>query len=95
MRICLSTCPLQLSTYQPELKIYVNLSATFNAGLSEPGGLWHLQILTDQLTLTQPEGADYAHLITATPRPPLRIFRPSDSPAMHMRCAVLTYPLFQ
>ena len=25
---------------------------------------WHPQILADQLTLSQPEGTDYAHLIT-------------------------------
>ena len=27
------------------------------------GGAWHPQILADQLTLSQPGGADYAHLI--------------------------------
>ena len=31
--------------------------------------LWHTQILADQLTLFQPEGTDYAHLITTgTPK---------------------------
>ena len=37
------------------------------AGLSSlgaPGMPWHTQILTDQLTLFQPWGTDYAHLIT-------------------------------
>ena len=29
-----------------------------------PGVPWHTQILADQLTLFQPEGTDYAHLIT-------------------------------
>ena len=29
-----------------------------------PGVPWHTQILSDQLTLFQPEGTDYAHLIT-------------------------------
>ena len=38
-----------------------------NPGLSSlgvPGGPWHTQILADQLTLFQPGGTDYAHLIT-------------------------------
>ena len=37
------------------------------AGLSSLGVLgvpWHTQILADQLTLFQPGGTDYAHLIT-------------------------------
>ena len=37
------------------------------AGLSSlgvPGVPWHTQILADQLTLFQPGGIDYAHLIT-------------------------------
>ena len=29
-----------------------------------PGVPWHTQILADQLTLFQPRGTDYAHLIT-------------------------------
>ena len=41
------------------------------AGLSPlgvPGVPWHPQNLADQLTLSQPRGADYAHQITlATP----------------------------
>ena len=39
-------------------------------GLSEPGmpGVtWHPQILTDQLTLSQPGGVDYTHHITIAP----------------------------
>ena len=44
----------------------------FSAGLSSlgvPGVPWHTQILADQLILFQPEGTDYAHLITTgTPR---------------------------
>ena len=43
-----------------------------NAGLSSlgvPGVPWQTQILGDQLTLFQPGGTDYAHLITTcTPR---------------------------
>ena len=42
------------------------------AGLSSlgvPGVPWHTQILADQLTLFQPGGTYYAHLITTgTPR---------------------------
>ena len=33
--------------------------------LGVPGMPWHTQILADQLTLFQPGGTDYAHLITA------------------------------
>ena len=39
----------------------------FKAGLSSlgvPGVPWHTQILADHLTLFQPGGTDYAHLIT-------------------------------
>jgi hypothetical protein len=43
-----------------------------NTGMSSlgvPGVPWHTQILADQLTLSQPGGADYAHHITTgTPR---------------------------
>ena len=53
-----------------------------NAGLSSlgvPGVPWHTQILADRLTLFQPGGTDYAHLITTgTPW----IFRPSDGPEL-------------
>ena len=38
-----------------------------DAGLSEqgvPGVPWHPQILAHQLTLSQPEGSNYAHHIT-------------------------------
>ena len=43
-----------------------------SAGLSSlgvPGVPWHTQILADQLTLFQPGGTDYVHLIT-TGTPP-------------------------
>ena len=30
-------------------------------------GVWHPQILADQLTLFQPGGADYGHVSTGTP----------------------------
>ena len=39
-----------------------------------------LQILADELTLSQPGGVDYAHHITICPYP-LWIFRPSYGPA--------------
>ena len=34
------------------------------SSLGVPGVPWHPQILADQLTLSQPGGTDYAHLIT-------------------------------
>ena len=34
------------------------------SSLGVPGVPWHTQILEDQLTLFQPRGTDYAHLIT-------------------------------
>ena len=34
------------------------------SSLGVPGVPWHTQILADQLTLFQPGGTDYAHLIT-------------------------------
>ena len=38
------------------------------SSLGVPGVPWHAQILADQLTLFQPGGIDYAHLIaTGTP----------------------------
>ena len=38
------------------------------SSLGVPGVPWHTQILADQLTLFQPGGTDYAHLIpTGTP----------------------------
>ena len=48
------------------------LCSFFAGGLSSlgvPGLPWHPQILADQLTLSQPGGADYVHYInTGTPR---------------------------
>ena len=39
------------------------------SSLGVPGVPWYTQILADQLTLFQPWGTDYAHLITTgTPR---------------------------
>ena len=39
------------------------------SSLGVPGVPWHTQILADHLTLLQPGGTDYAHLITiGTPR---------------------------
>ena len=35
--------------------------------LGVPGVPWHTHILADQLTLFQPGGTDYAHLITTGP----------------------------
>ena len=39
-----------------------NYSGLLSLGV--PGVPWHTQILADQLTLFQPGGTDYAHLIT-------------------------------
>ena len=36
------------------------------SSLGVPGVPWHTQILADQLTLFQPGGTDYAHLITTS-----------------------------
>ena len=38
------------------------------SSLGVPGVPWQTQILADQLTIFQPGGTDYAHLITGTPR---------------------------
>ena len=43
------------------------------------GGLQPPQFLTDQLTLSQPGGADYAHHSTTSPP---QIFRPCDGPEL-------------
>ena len=40
------------------------LLKNFSFVLGVPGVPWHTQILADQLTLFQPRGTDYAHLIT-------------------------------
>ena len=51
--------------------LYVHtLSLKYLAGVSSlgvPGVPWHTQILADQLTLSQPGGADYAHQIILAP----------------------------
>ena len=52
------------------------------AGTEEMGrqdGQLPTQVLSDQLTLSQPDGADYDHHITnhSPPPPPHLIFRPS------------------
>ena len=41
-----------------------NLTTAGLSSLGVPGVPWHTQILADQLTLFQPGGTDYAHLIT-------------------------------
>ena len=56
------------SAMQARRKVKKIWGATSNvAGLSSlgvPSVPWHTQILADQLTLFQPGGTDYAHLIT-------------------------------
>ena len=52
---------------KPLLTNTLNLSSTGLSSLGVPGvpGVpWHTQILKDQLTLFQPGGTNYAHLIT-------------------------------
>ena len=49
------------------------------SSLGVPGVPWHPQFLADQLTLSQPWGADYAYQIIL---PPPRIFRPSYGPVV-------------
>ena len=44
--------------------LYLQYLCTGLSSLGVPGVPWHTQILTDQLTLFQPGGTDYAHLIT-------------------------------
>jgi len=41
-----------------------NLHRPGLSSLGVPGVPWHTQILADQLTLFQPGGTDFAHLIT-------------------------------
>ena len=49
------------------MKVSVYIPEVWAADLSSLG--WHPQILSDQLTLSQPRGTDYAHHITTgTPR---------------------------
>ena len=50
------------------------------SSLGVPGVPWHPQILADQLTLSQPEGTDYSHLLNY--RWHTQIFRPSDGPEL-------------
>ena len=44
--------------------VFVYYSYAGLSSLGVPGVPWHTQILADQLTLFQPGGTDYAHLIT-------------------------------
>jgi len=44
------------------------------SSLEVPGVPWPLQILADQLTLSQPRGADYTHQIILAP-PDFQTFR--------------------
>ena len=58
---------MALAASQPYTAWTVIFFNMYTAGLSSlgvPGVPWHTQILADQLTLFQPGGTDYAHLIT-------------------------------
>ena len=46
------------------VEIFILVSSPGLSSLGVPGVPWHTQILADQLTLFQPGGTDYAHLIT-------------------------------
>ena len=48
----------------------------------------HPHILADQLTLPQPEGADYAHPLQWHPR----IFKPSYGPALYLNNILASKP---
>ena len=87
-----STHYIQITLYTYLLTTYVNCDCKVekhyrwtimidDSGLSSlevPGVPWYPQILADQLTLSQPRGADYAHQIILAPQ----IFRPSDGPVI-------------
>ena len=45
-------------------KVSISKNVAGLSSLGVPGVPWHTQILADQLTLFQPGGTDYAHLIT-------------------------------
>ena len=45
-------------------RMFVGFPTTGLSSLGMPGVPWHTQNLADQLTLFQPGGTDYAHLIT-------------------------------
>ena len=54
----------QLPPLSPLPPVPPALWATGVSSLGLLGVPWHPQILVDQLTLSQPEGADYVHHIT-------------------------------
>ena len=51
-------------TRQSQISVIKSILFTGLSSLGVVGVPWHTQILTDQLTLFQPGGTDYAHLIT-------------------------------
>ena len=51
-------------TRQSQISVIKSILFTGLSSLGVVGVPWHTQILTDQLTLFQPRGTDYAHLIT-------------------------------
>ena len=74
------SCLIETHGGAPELLLYVDLSANFLASSPQSwrhlwhrpvvpegaGDAWHPHIWVDQLTLFQPEGAEYAHHITVS-----------------------------
>ena len=67
-----------LTCFDGDVNSLVSLQGRRNRGV---GGQHAPPPLTDQVTLSEPEGADYAHYINTDPR----IFRPSYGPALVSR----------
>ena len=72
--------------------ILIVVSTSGLSSLGVPGVPWHTQILADQLTLFQPGGTDYVHLIKYYWH--TLIFRPSDGPELdrHFREHLINNP---
>ena len=60
-------CPSDLCAVAPWLPPISGIAVPGLSSLGVPGVPWHPQILADQLTLSQPRGADYAHQIILAP----------------------------
>ena len=54
--------PMESRKAPEKYKLTHSISGPSSLGV--PGVPWHTQYLADQLTLFQPGGTDYAHLIT-------------------------------
>ena len=65
-----------MEVFPQVINVYDSLIRSGLSSLGVPGMPWHTQILAIQLTLSQPEGTDYSHLLNYYWHP--RIFRPSN-----------------